>query len=421
MHLGMSRTRKLRAAISSFAWSVLRSTYRRSRALPRDDKAQVLILTGFMTFVAAIMAVATITSGQMIYDRIRAQNAVDAAADTFAAFQARGLNAAQHLNDVHYWANWTIFGLEVTDLGVRIACPFASIRPPPVFFDYAFYVNCCNLTKNIAKALDSAQSTIADLILGVQSVINTAFPVLAGLSANALAEANGADKVLEWVGQIAGQMAGLIGMDISGLEDAMTSMSSIPGLGDIYAFPLKPGQLIDLNIEKQDPDPDYLPWDDMGIIDGLITASDIACIAAGSNASGDAPSGGWGWDDDTYYCGGPSYNTWLAGKKRRSVWPALERIPWLNPNMGTEDPEISMYTYQENYAVLDERGNVAAGPDNFRNPAFFSIASSQVGGSPLMERSSHSNFEEFASPNLISVHLGEPGSDSTITSVLIWH
>jgi len=98
----MSRTRKLRAAISSFAWSVLRSTYRRSRALPRDDKAQVLILTGFMTFVAAIMAVATITSGQMIYDRIRAQNAVDAAADTFAAFQARGLNAAQHLNDVHY-------------------------------------------------------------------------------------------------------------------------------------------------------------------------------------------------------------------------------------------------------------------------------------------------------------------------------
>ena len=409
----------MKKLINLFAFLLI--PMRRARSLRRDDSGQVMVLTGIMVLVAMMMTITTVNSGYLVYNRIQAQNAVDAAADTFAAYQARGLNFAQHLNDVHYWANWVIFGLEVVNFTARILCPVMSIRPPPLFFDYSFYMSCCNNLKSTGTFLDNAQDTIATMILGVQEVINTTFPILGGLSANALAEANGADKVAEWAGEVAGQLAGLIGMDASGLESAASSIADIPGIGDIYAFPLKPGQLIDLNIEKLDPDPDYLPWDDLGIINGLVIASDIACAAAGSIASTPKPNDGWGWEEDTYYCGGPSYNTWVAGKKRRNVWPSLDRLPWLNPNMGTADLEMNVYTYQDGYPVFDQSGNVAAGPTTFRNPAFFVVASSQVGGSPLMERSSHSNFEDYSRPELISVHLGEPGSDSLVKSVFIWH
>lgn len=394
---------------------------KRAQALRGDERGQVLVLSAIMVLMAMMLTLATLNSGVLVYNRIRSQTAVDAAADTFAAFQARGLNVAQHLNDVHYWANWVLFGLETVNWTVRITCPLLSIRPPPVFFDYSFYMSCCNNLKSVGKGLDNAQNTIAEMILGVQKVINTAFPVLAGLSANNLAEVNGADKILEWVGEIAGQIVGLIGMDLSGFESMLTSMAGIPGIGDIYAFPLKPGQLIDLNIAEKDPDPDWLPWDTLGIIKGLVIASDVACAAAGSIAMSEEPDHDYGWRDDTYYCGGPSYNTWITGKKRRNLWPDLMRLQWLNPNMATPEQQIDVYTFQELYPVFDQRGKAAESPSNFGNPAFFTVASSQVGGSPLMERSSHSNFEEFSKPELISVHLGEPGENDFVTSVMIWH
>ena len=394
----------------------IRKAMARMRGFRRNDDGQVLILTGIMVLVAMIMAVTTVNSGYMIYNRIQAQNAVDAAADSFAAYQARGLNFAQHLNDVHYWANWTIFGLESANYFVRVLCPLAGFITFP-FYNIELVRACCIATKNIGLALDNAQNEIAKLILTTQEMINTTFPVMGGLSANALAEANGADKVLQWSGDVMNQLAKFIGMDASEFNGVL---GEIADSVDIYVVPLNPGQLTDLNIKKQDPPPDYLPWDDLGIIGGLVFASDLACLMVNDSADDVEPSHDYGWSD-TYYCGGPSYNTWLAGKKGRNVWPALDRLPWLNPTMGTPDLEMNVYTYQDGYPVVDQRGNLEEGQSTFKNPAFFVIASSQVGGSPLMERSSHSNFKKFAEPELISVHVGNPGSDTLMKSVFIWH
>ena len=86
--------------------------------------------------------------------------------------------------------------------------------------------------------------------------------------------------------------------------------------------------------------------------------------------------------------------------------------------MGTPEQNIGVYTYESDYAVFERKG---ASSSAFRNPAFFTVASSQVGGSPLMERSSHENFTEYSTADLISVHLGEPGSDSFVKTVFIWH
>jgi hypothetical protein len=38
-----------------------------------------------------------------------------------------------------------------------------------------------------------------------------------------------------------------------------------------------------------------------------------------------------------------------------------------------------------------------------------------------MERSGHSNFEAYSTPRLISVHTGEPGSNSGMIPLMIWH
>lgn len=392
----------------------------RIKALRRDDSGQVLILSGIMVLMAMIMAITTVNSGYVVYNRVTSQNAVDAAADTYAAYQARGLNFAQHLNDVHYWANMALFAAEAANYGLRIACPLAGFATFPIY-NLGLVSACCQGLKALGLGIDNAQHLIAELILGVQEAINVAFPVLGALSANALAEANGADNVPEWSDEITDELAGLIHENAAGIGDLISGFSEVPVLGDIYAVPLKPEQLIDLNIKKLDPDPDYLPWDDMSILQGLVIASDVACAMVFDIAMNSEPSHGYGWDDDTYYCGGPSYNTWLTGKKRRNAWPALDRLPWLNPNMGTPDLEMGIYTYQDGYPVFVHRSNVPAGPTTFRNPAFYTIASSQVGGSPLMERSGHSNFEEYAYPQLISVHLDEPGTDSFTKTVLIWH
>lgn len=386
---------------------------KRVRAFRRDNDGQVLILSGIMVLLAMIMTISAINTGQLIYHRIQSQTAVDAAADSFAAFQARGLNLAQHLNDLHYWANWTIFALESTTFGLRILCPLAGFIPPP-YYNLKMVKACCVWLNNTGNGLDYAQSGISGLILRTQAIINRAFPVLGALSANRLAEANGADRISEWAFEVLGQISNMfpnaLPEGLNGLADAMPPI-------DIYVIPLKFGQMSNLNIRERDPNPEHLPWNDQGIIQHLARLSDISCAMVGDTAFSDQ----LGWED-TYYCGGPSYNTWITGKRRRNVWPELNRLPWLNPDLSAEFEDYDVGIHQDRYPVFDHRGFVAEGGRNeFGNPAFFTIASSQVGGSPLMERSNHRNFQGHARPELISVHIGEPGSDQFVRSVMIWH
>ncbi len=400
----------------------------RARGLRRDDNGQVIVLTAVMVFMAVIMGIMTTNTSLMLFNRVRAQNAVDAAADSFAAYQARGLNLSQHLNDLHFIANAVLMGLSILNWTVRILCPVAALRPPPVFFDYAFYRQCCSTLVDTGEGIDTVQNVVAQAILGAQSAINVIFPIVGALSANRLAQANGADPILQWLPELIGSILGAFGLNVGSVQSITDTISGFGANIPVYTFPLKPGQLISLNTEEKDPKPGYPPWDTMGIIQGLVVASDISCALAGSIASTSAPDHEWGWSDtqiissseqgDTYYCGGPSYNTWIAGKARHTVIPErLFTLAWLNPNMSTPEQEIGYHAFEDDYPEFRYR----TGTDQFESAPFFAIASSQVGGSPLMETSFISNFEEYAKPELISVHIGEPGSDDLTRRLFIWH
>lgn len=382
------------------------------RRFRRDENGQVLVLSAVMVLTGLMLALATFNAGDLIARRIRTQNAVDAAADTFAAYQARGLNLAQHLNDVHYLANWTIFGLESTAFGLRTLCPFTGLRPPPIFYDPSTVTLCCDLLKGAGVVLDIAQETISTAILMAQAGIEKVFPPLAAYNANRLASANGADPVSEWAGDSLKKMAAALGWNLDNLPQIPPVASFV--LDHIYAVPLDPGQVVSLNIAEATP-PNYLPWKSEELMIMLVEASDLACIPFGSEAAGSHSPFGW---TDTYYCGGPAYNTWVAGNQPTNILPYLDRLPWLQPSTETAADDL---LGPNNSPVFDQRGLAPPGSST-HNPAFMAIASSQVGGSPLMERSSHKNFQnKWAEPELISVHIGNPGSDLLVKSLLIWH
>ena len=383
----------------------------RARGFRRDDRAQVLVLTAIMAFVTTIMALYTTNASIMIFDRVVAQNAVDAAADSFAAYQARGLNLTQHLNDVHYGVNVAIFVLESAAFVVRILCPAALLMTFPVPC-WSCYQTCCRLARIAATTLDDVQDFISDAILVIQDVINRVFPVMAALSANDIARANGADNLVAVAGELLGRIGDFFGINLGGLQ---AGFDAIADFVPVYAFPLDPGQIIDLGMEKRDPD--WLFWDDMSILFGLGLASDIACALSGDQfVTSNEPNDGLGWEEDEYYCGGPDANTWFVGKRRRTVASALVNIPWLNPRMDAPDQEFGFHAFEDDYARFRSQGE---GTSDFNNPAMFAVASSQVGGKVVIDRTilgaDFDGDEDYGHPQLITVQI------PAARFLFIWH
>lgn len=400
--------------------AILSAPVRRAQRLRRDDQAQVMVLTAVMVFVVAIMGLTTFNAGTMLYNRVKVQTAADASADTFAAYQARGLNLAQHLNDIHYDLNWVLFAGESVAWGVRITCPAQAVRPPPIFFSFPAYNRCCRTWRSTATSIDDGQNMLSEVVLGVQKGINILLPLVGTINANGLAEANGGDKIWTWFGDIVGMLARTIGMNETVIQNAFDGIAAIPYLGDIYVLPVKINQLFDLNIKEKDPDPNDLPWDTKGIVRGLAIISDVACALSGDYAMSREPNHDYGWRDDTFYCGGPSYNTYMVGVQQRNAFPGVEKLAWLNPRLRAREQRLDMYSHQRNYGVFEHRSSSSV-RSVFHNPVMYGMASSQVEGSPLRERSSHSSFRGYSTPNLISVHMGEPGSDTDLTEEMVWH
>ena len=96
----------------------------RMKGLPQDQGGSVLLLTGMMSFLAAILALMALDTSQAIYNRIIAQNAVDGAAKTGALWQARGLNMLQTLNNAHYVFN---AGIYVAEQAALFACDLTPL------------------------------------------------------------------------------------------------------------------------------------------------------------------------------------------------------------------------------------------------------------------------------------------------------
>ena len=377
----------------------------RVRRLRRDEGASVMLLSGMMAFLLAIMAVYSIYTSKAVYNRIAAQNAADGAADAAALWQARGLNLLQELNNFHYQFNASIFALETGALVVCATIPDAvggeatcCVASLVGWCDCDSAINgvsgLCS-TCNSAATLNDTQHSVASTILGIQQGITYLFPGMAFVYANQVAQVSGGDSLTDafpqYVSQTAGTLLQTLGIpipaDLSGVGSGPLQ-SFTQYLPAIYAAPIDPTSL-SLNAQSVTGNNWPWKWNLAGLPEDLWKGLACAAWEIGKwSCRGDLLQGGqwwgsfddhdwytdWGWDD-SYYQGHPGVMTWMAGKAEQDGLP-LGNLRWLNPNP-TPPPEVTYWLNQQ--APQMYMGSSLSGSE-LTIPAFIAVASSQVEG-----------------------------------------
>lgn len=391
----------------------------RIEALRSDQRGSLTLLAGMMIFLVTIFGVIAFDTNMAIYDRIVAQNAVDAAADSAALWQARGCNLQQKLNDLHWKvdtagciaeslaeAACALAAVETALLAVPIADVAAEAALPPTCF-----VGCDPL-----PVIDVGQHIFYDALMPIQQGIVTIWPLQVYAKANECAEGSGADYLPNVVTHYTGGLLSALGV-------GNIDLGSIPGAGSlpIYAFPINPLSL-QLYVDKKDNNGDmplkYPSWipsaaNDVGEVVCAEYGYDIASEAH-QNSEGDDRDNSdgyhpnWGWNDQYFY-GNPQYMTWIAGKDQRDELLGLGKLAWLNGGQKTAD-EVSKVMYIG--------GVNATGGTPLTIPAFIAIASSQSEGDAVMHYSGDVNNFVWAHPQLIKVYLS---GETTVNSIGIYH
>ncbi len=207
------------------------------KSMRRKKNGQVMIFTALVVLVLVCFVASVVNVGQMIVQRIKAQNAADAAALTAGVWQARGLNLLQILNGVHWDLNYT------TGMGINGLIPaLGAWWPHPSVPGRAY---------RAIKALDALQAGIAAVIQNTQDLIVEKFPYIAVLHASGMAKDNGADPLLECLSDGIGSLPGM-----SGLANAR--VRNIFANAPIYAWTLYPSMswppdAVSLRVKKVNP------------------------------------------------------------------------------------------------------------------------------------------------------------------------
>ncbi|MEI6972865.1 MAG: pilus assembly protein TadG-related protein [bacterium] len=399
----------------------------RARAIGSDDRGQVLLLSGVMVFVVLMITIMTFDMSKAVYNRIIAQNSVDAAADAAALWQARGCNLLQHLNNVHYKVNETLFIAEtaaLTGCGLSVVTVPGEIatRPLiPTIFDWVWVAALasadasCNLCYT-APWIDWGQEEFAKVVMKVQGGIEKVFPVLAFLYADTMAKESGADDVFAAASSYVGTIASELGLDSSSMsgvsEELADGISGLPV--NIYAFPIDPSAL-KLHVEKKAGTSLPWKWPDWAVAAGETAANIAAPLCNGDtmvSMVGQIDPGKpakWGWADE-FYWGNPGFMTWVAGKKSRTELLGIGNLNWFSGGK-VDDAEMEV-----NSRAFYSPGSVRSGSSALTIPAFLAIASSQVEGEPVVSKG-----KADAKGKIITVFFPPESNPTTGEKFLIYH
>jgi hypothetical protein len=370
---------------------------------------------------------------------MRAQNAVDAAADAYALWQARGLNLAQALNNFHYDMLLAMLITYGVMSALSVVCFALQFIP---YVGAALYQGCCVVPKLVMPAIDNAQPPISQAIMAAYPVIDYLFPITGVLRANEIAGANGADTIgsafastieglIDEISPQLGSQLGVLGQ-VGSFIDTVANTIGV----DVYVFSLQPGEIWDLNIVEKGSGDSYRKGDSTESDDGqkpmhppwrtteIMTVMNAIAVAmcSVSQCSDDC-----GWEE-TYWYGYPGFTTWIAGKDRHNFVGGFENNPWLNPAATlvptfTEDDSKVFQDTKDAWDVFEHRDS---SPNEFRNPGFIALASSQPiphenhKKHPLVERSKGWDAGDWAHPYLISVHFTSTNG-WTARDFFIWH
>ena len=358
------------------------------RKLPTDQGGSVLLLTGIMAFVVAIMTLFALDTSEAVYNRVVAQNSVDAAAETGALWQARGLNSLQSLNNAHYSFNVGIYIAEWDALGMcgvsvgNVASDYSNCPP----WD-PFCPECCpdsiSNTYNSCTAcsqagpLNDLHDNVASGILGLQNFITIENPLAASIYASDAAHASGADDLNTVLSQYPG--GALLGI-------AAFAMPYAP-----YASTIFPTST-SLNNQQVKGDNWPWKWNQFGVPESLRkTAAEIAWDAGKYACEFDIWQFGafdgafhdpseWGWDD-SYYQGVPGNMVWVAGKVRHDELAGLGLLRWMNSTSTAAQIQTwvtASYTDMTTFKDLPVYHGSALGNSALTIPAFLAVAGSQA-------------------------------------------
>lgn len=359
-----------------------------------DERGSLTLLAGMMVFLATIFAIIAFDTNRAIYDRIVAQNAVDAAADSAALWQARFCNVEQQLNNLHYTvdtAGCVAEGLESAAC-ITGAALFVLQDVPIIGEAAAAALPVVCVACDLLCPTDAGQHAFYNILMPVQQAIVDVAPFLVFAYANVNAYGSGADNIFDSASQtveeyISDGVSLIPGTSSSGLQSTFSSVNSVIGetLGNIpiYAIPLDPTALqLYVNQTNNDGSPPLF-WPSAVPLAGDV-AGEIGCEEDGyaevQESVGYTPEGDdsreaetdkpkWGWNDD-YFKGNPGYMTWIAGVTNRNEILNLGNLVWLNSSSSTKP--TTMYT------------GSFTGSGSLTIPAYIAIASSQVEGTPVV-------------------------------------
>ncbi len=332
--------------------------------LRSDERGSLTLLAGMMVFLVTIFAIFAFDTNKAIYDRIVAQNAVDAAADSAALWQARFCNVEQQLNNLHYTVDEAMCIAEgVSAVMCAVAIPLEVIKDIP-FCEWAYgaWVAACVLCDFLPPE-DEAQHVFYDALVGksysVQEDLAIAAPFLAFANADACAYGSGAnnifDAAIQTVEEYVTDGVSLIpGTDASSMTSTFQSINGVIGstLGQIpiYAFPLnpiKPCNCLMSNPTNNNDLPEYwlgftgrVKFPSRAISPARWDAAERRLCsevedASHNNSEGDDRQNDdnfhpqWGWADQYEY-GNPGYLTWIAGVTNAPEILGLGNLKWLN-------------------------------------------------------------------------------------------
>ncbi|MEI6810004.1 MAG: pilus assembly protein TadG-related protein [bacterium] len=401
----------------------------RAKAFRSDDRGQVVLLSGVMVFVVLMITIMTFDMSKAVYNRIIAQNSVDAAADAAALWQARGCNLLQHLNNVHYKVNTALF---IAETAALTGCALSAIDIPAeyatrvlqgtifagIWVGLAGAANISCEACYFAPWIDWGQEKFATVVMGMQNSIDKVFPVLAFLYADVMAKQSGADDVIASAASYVGSIGQVLGIGASGLSDVSEELadgiSSLPV--SIYAFPLDPSSL-KLHVERKAGTSLPWKWPDWAV-DSAELAVNIAAPLCNNDTYVRIMPGKinpnkpktWGWKDD-FYWGNPGFMTWVAGKMPHKELLGLGKLTWL----GAEDAD-SEQSNRDATKVMFAPGSVMDGSAELVIPAFLAIASSQVEGTPVISKG-----DADAKGKIIKVYFPPDANPKSGENVLIYH
>lgn len=430
----------------------------RAQGLRQDDRAQVMVLSAVMVFVVMIFSMATLNTSELLHNRIQNQTAVDAAADAYALWQARGLNLVQHTNDYHTEQD-TIFLAETLLLCVaRLICTGDWCGGPSRRGGYCKndVRSCCRNINDQLTQIERQQGLTAFVIHTLQKTMIELAPRLGWITANDVAQAAGADAIIP---------NGLDGV----INAKMQQLGVVPTYDASFVATLYPGNSDEVHVvPNRIPRIDVIPMTfppyfnpgrclgvqelcDLSTCDGgsmpaclltLFTGGNlVGCMSGGSpnacnytcvRAPGDSDLGpqACGWSD-WFFLGGPTAYTWIAAKTDNNLVDYIENIRWLNPRSGSDTeplgvgfPDVELSEYDQ-FAFYKAATGPAA-PSNFVNSAFVTMATSHsLGANPGEPQPATIHSAPgfgYARPQIVNVHLDPLGlSDQLAEEKIIWH